>query len=416
MQWYPLLNFIVALALGALIGLEREYAASKKHGHDYAGIRTFPLITLFGAMAAFFGQIITVWIFVVSIIIMGALIVVAYISLNRASRKHVGATTEVAGFLAFFIGALCFYGEYSLAVIMTVAITVILFTRSMLHHFAEKIQPKELASTLKFAVIAFVILPFLPNKYYGPLNLFNPHTFWLMVVLVCGISFVGYILMKWFGEKGIELAGLLGGVISSTPLMISFAERSRKNGKIYRALALGVILASGIMFIRILVLLYVLNRQLFYGLLPAFTLLFVLTIIFSYFLWKRIKHQAAGEVKLDSPFTLKPALKFAFIFAAVLALVNLSDYYLASKGVYLASFFSGLVSMDAITVSLSNLSLSGSGVALSTAKKALLIATVTNLAVKGGIAYWFGGKAFMRIVLGFFAALMAVGILLIFLL
>ena len=201
-------NILVALALGALIGLEREYARYKKRGHEYAGIRTFPLIALFGFLSAYFGDLYSVWILGIGILLIGLLVVIAYFLMNRRTRHYIGATTEVAGFIMFFIGALCYYDELALAAVITVVMAVILYARSMLHHFAKRMTPQELRDTIKFAVIALVILPFLPNKGYGPLELFNPFITWLMVVFISGISFIGYILMKWIGERGIAVTGL----------------------------------------------------------------------------------------------------------------------------------------------------------------------------------------------------------------
>ena len=155
-------NFLLALALGGLIGLEREYARYRKHAHDYAGIRTFPLIALFGALSAFLGEKFNPWILVVSILLMGTLIIISYFVLSR--KKYSGATSEVAGFLTFFLGILAYFNEIQLSVLLAVIITVILYSRTMLHHFAERLKTVEMKSTIIFAVIAFVVLPFLPNK------------------------------------------------------------------------------------------------------------------------------------------------------------------------------------------------------------------------------------------------------------
>jgi len=407
------MNFLVVLALGALIGLEREYAIYKKKGHDFAGIRTFPLIALFGGLTAYLGNLHSIWIFVVGIFITGILVVMAYFIISKADRKHIGITSEMSAFLTFFIGALVIYNELSLAVILTVVITIILFARSFLHDFAKKIQPKEMASTLKFGVVAFVILPFLPNKGFGPLEMFNPYVIWLMVVFISGIGFFGYILMKWYGEKGITLAGILGGLISSTAVTTGFAERSMKAPKIYRALALGVILANGIMFIRVLIEVFVLNRILFFPLLLPLGVLFVITAGFSYILWRKVNSEIPGKIDLGSPFTIKPALKFGIFFAVILALVKVSHVYFESRGVYLVSFISGFADVDAITVSLANLS--KESLSLAVAKRGIVIAALTNVAVKGGIALWFGGKKFGRIVATFYAVLILIGIPLVFL-
>ncbi len=404
-------SFLIALALGALIGLEREYAQYRKKGHDYAGIRTYPLIALFGALSAYLGELISFWIFVVGLILVGVLVGIAYLKIMDAARNHIGATSEVAGFLTFLIGALAYYGETTLAVTLAVTITIILYARSMLHDFAKHITKTEMEDTLKFAVIAFIILPFLPNHGYGPLEMFNPFIIWLMVVFISGISFAGYILMKWMGEKGIVLGGILGGLISSTATTMGFSERSKKETKVYKALALGVILANGVMFVRILIEVFVLNQELFIPVLIPLSVLILVTAVFSYFLWRKAK-VVKGKIALGSPFTMGPALKFGAFFAVILALVKISDFYLASKGVYLVSFISGFADVDAITVSLSQLA--KGDLALNIARNGILIAALTNVAVKGGIAYWFGKKEFGRIVVGLFIVLVLLGIGLLF--
>lgn len=406
-------NFLLALALGALIGLEREYARYRKRAHDYAGIRTFPLIALFGALSAFLSELLNPWILVVGILLMGVLIIVSYFVLSSGIRKFHGATSEVAGFLTFFIGILSYFGEIQLAVVLTIVITIILYSRSILHQFAHHLKKEEMRSTLTFAVIAFVILPFLPNKGYGPGELFNPFLTWLMVVFISGISFVGYILMKWFGEKGIEFTGILGGLASSTAVTSSFSERSKKNEHAYKALALGVILANGVMFLRILIEVFVLNAALFVQLLLPMSILALVTALISYYIWKRAKH-ISEKIELKSPFTLKPALKFAAIFAVVLAFVKLAHAYLSSQGVYIVSFLSGLADVDAVTLSLSQLA--GTSLSLETARNGVIIAALANIAMKGGIAVFFGEKKFSRVVAGFFVLLILLGIGLMFVL
>jgi uncharacterized membrane protein (DUF4010 family) len=401
-------SFLIALALGALVGLEREYARYRKRGNDYAGIRTFPLIALFGALSAYLGVLISPWILIVGIILTGILIILAYYNIAGHSRHHSGATSEVAGFLVFFLGVLSYYGEITLAIILAIIITIILYARSMLHHFAKKIKPLEMADTLKFAVIAFVILPLLPNQGYGPLEMFNPYIIWLMVVFISGIGFAGYVLMKWFGERGITIAGILGGLVSSTAVTSSFAVRSKKETKIYRTLVLGVILANTIMFVRILIEVFVINKELLWKLILPISILILICAIFSYLLWRKAK-EAKGKVELSSPFTLGPALKFGVFFAVILALVKVADVYLSSKGVYLVSFISGFADVDAITVSLSQLS--KTSLSLDIARNGILLAALTNVGVKGGIAYIFGDrKKFGKIILAFYVVLILLGL------
>ena len=406
-------NFLLALALGALIGLEREYARYRKHAHDYAGIRTFPLIALFGALSAFLGEIVNPLILVVGILLMGALIILSYFVLSSGNKKFHGATSEVAGFLTFFIGVLSYFGEIQLAVLLTVIITIILYSRTMLHQFAQHLKKEEMRSTLLFAVIAFVILPFLPNQGYGPHQLFNPYLTWLMVVFISGISFVGYILMKWFGERGIQFAGLLGGLASSTAVTLSFTEKSNQQSALYKTLALGVILANGMMFGRVLLEVFALNRILFIQLLLPMIILMLVTGTFSYLMWKKVKN-VTEKIELKSPFTLKPAIKFAAIFAVVLAFLKLAEAYLSSQGVYLVSFLSGLADADAITLSLAQIA--GKSISYETARNGIITGVLANIALKGGLTLFLGEKKFAWTVVSFFLVLIIIGIGLMFLL
>lgn len=402
-------NLLIALALGAFIGLEREYARYKKRGHDYAGIRTFPLIALFGALAAYFGDFISPWIFLASIFLMGIIIVLAYVFSNKGKVPQIGATSEVAGFLTFFIGALSYYNEILLALILTIAITIILYARSLLHQFAERIKPKEMADTLLFAVIAFIVLPLLPNIWYGPYGgLINPYVVWLMVVLVSGIGFIGYILLKWLGHRGLLLMGLLGGLVRSTVVTSSFAGRSKKESHLARTLAIGVILANGVMFLRLLVEVLIVNPSVFWSLLLPFLSLVVLTGIFSYALFRKSRENSA-KIELSSPLTLKPALQFALLFAVTVALVRVAQVFLQDQGIYVVSFFAGLVNVDAVALSLSQLA--KNGLLEETARQGIILAATANFAMKGVVAYWLGGAAFRRLIVGFFAAIVAVGIL-----
>ena len=405
-------RFLIALALGALIGLEREYATYKNRGHEYAGIRTFPLIALFGALCAYFGDIISPYILIMGMLIIGILVIVAYFIISEKSKNHFGATSEIAGLLTFFIGVLSYYQEFFFAVTLAVSIAVILYARSLLHHFAEKITSKELAGTLTFIVIVFLVLPLLPNQSYGPYGIFNPYFLWLVVVVVSGIGFIGYILMKWFGEKGVVLSGILGGMISSTFTTVSLAQRSMKEKIIYRALALGVVLANGIMFIRMFIEIFIINPTMAPKLIPFFLIMIAASAFMGIFLWQKAS-KARGKVALSSPLALWPALRFAIIFSVVVALVKLGNIYLSSQGIYLVSFLSGLIDVDAITLSLANQAKEGLDVDI--ASKGIMIAAITNVFAKGVIAYWMGGKKFSRTILWSFGFLIVVGLLLIWL-
>ena len=416
-------RFLLALALGAFMGLEREYAKYKRKGqvHAYAGIRTFPLISLFGALAAYLGNTISLWILLISLLLLGVLVIVAYYTISKQERGDAGATSEIAGFLAFFIGVLTYYGELSFAVALTIVVTLILYARSSLHGFAHKITSKEMQSTIIFAVIAFVVLPFLPNRWFFPFETFNPYLLWLMVVLISAISFTGYALMKWFGERGIIMAGIFGGLASSTATTLSFAERSKKALKSSRAFALAVILANGVMFIRVLAEVSVVHTSLAPKLFFPFSLLILATAVMSFLLWKKVKKVnkvkekvQASSLQVSSPLSLVSALKLAVFFAFILAVLKISQAYFSSAGVYVVSLLSGALDADAAVISLAQLAKSSLDAEI--AQKGILLAALMNMALKGGLAYGIGGKEFRKIVLGFFSVLIVLGLLLVVLL
>lgn len=406
-------NFLIALALGTLIGLEREFSQFKKKIKGFIGIRTLPLIALYGALVTHLSRLLSFWILAAGFIALAALIIIAY-RLTSIRLKSFGLTSSLAAFLTFFIGVLCAYEEFILAaVVITVGVTILLYARTFSHRFAEKMKREELVDTLKFAVIAFVILPFLPNKGYGPYGIFNPFIIWLMVVFISGISFVGYILMKWFGKHGIALAGIFGGLASSTAVATSFAVRSKKETKVIHALALGVILANAVMFFRVLIISSAINPALFVKMLLPMGFLILVSITLAYFLLKKAKKVKDYKIKLTSPFTLGPALKFGVLFAAVLALVKIADIYFSSKGVYLASLISGFADVDAITISLSQLA--EKDLAENIARNGIILAALVNTAAKGCIAYLFGSKQFGRVILKPFLILVLIGLVMFFL-
>ena len=413
-------RFLLALALGAFMGLEREYAKYKRKGqvHAYAGIRTFPLISLFGALAAYLGDTISLWILLISLLLLGVLIIVAYYTISKQERGDAGATSEIAGFLAFFIGVLTYYGELSFAVALTIVVTLILYARSSLHGFAHKITSKEMQSTIIFAVIAFVVLPFLPNRWFFPFETFNPYLLWLMVVLISAISFAGYVLIKWFGERGIIFAGIFGGLASSTATTLSFAERSKKALKSSRAFALAVILANGVMFIRVLAEVSMVHTSLAPKLFFPFSLLILATAVMGLLLWKKLnnvkKKVQTSSLQVSSPLSLVSALKLAVFFALILAVLKISQAYFSSAGVYVVSLLSGALDADAAVISLAQLAKTSLDAGI--AQKGILLATLMNMALKGGLAYGIGGKEFRKIVLGFFSVLIILGLLLVVLL
>lgn len=387
-----ILKFLIALALGALIGIERE---RKQEGAEFAGIRTFILISIMGTISAYISQFFPYfW-----IVAFAGLVVLVGMSYLVTTRKNgdVGITTEVAAFLTFALGLLCFTDEGMLvAPIFAIIITTLLAVKPHLHQFAHRISEKELINTLKFMIIAFVILPLLPDQVMGPLAVFNPFQIWLMVVFISAISFTGYILMKFIGpERGLVVTGIVGGLVSSTAVATSMAARVKESGLLMKAAVFATVVASSMMFLRMLFEVSVINPALLPQLSAPMMVMGVLGIILGIIIWRRteVRHMDA-DLKLDNPFSLKPALIFGALFLAILFLSKIANIYLGSGGVYLASIISGVADVDAITISMALLA--PETIPTNTAVTAITLAAISNTFFKFLIALFLGTRKFGR--------------------
>lgn len=261
-QLEPWWRFGLALLIGALIGLEREFIQQRSGDPDFAGIRTFALISLLGAVAAFLSNEFGIVIFVASYLAIVLLIFASHIGdVYRGERE--GMTTEVVALMTPFFGAMVFWGYAAEAAALGVVAALILALKPTLHGLTRRMSTLDLRATLEFALITAVVLPILPNEAFGPFGVFNPREIWLLVVLVSGISFVGYILIKAMGaRRGLSVTGLLGGLVSSTAVTLSLSGRSKDNPSLSPALGLAIILASCILFPRVLVEVFAVNASL----------------------------------------------------------------------------------------------------------------------------------------------------------
>jgi len=407
-------DFIVAILLGALIGIEREFSQKKQ---EFAGIRTFVLITLLGALLAFLADSYGTWLLVLGFVGFSALVAVAYYVTSK-KEKTAGATTEVSALVAFVLGVMCVSGMTDMALVLAIIIAVFLSLKPTLHEFARRISREDIYNTLKFAIIAFVILPFLPNQIVfsdffnsmglGALDVFNPYETWLVVVLVSGISFGGYVLVKTIGAKrGLFFTGLLGGLASSTAVTTSLSSQS-KTSKLVNPFAVGIIIASGIMFIRIIFLVLLLNSELLPMLVIPMLAMALAAIIIAGYLWKsEDKIKLKSKTVFKSPFTLGPALQFGAFFLFILFISNAASIYFGERGVYAAAAISGLADVDALTISMAKLS--SDGMSATIAVTAITIAACVNMLVKAGITYYFASKAVSKRVMVAFLLVLIVG-------
>jgi len=403
-------EFGSALGLGALIGLERE--RTRGGGESFAGVRTFSLVALFGALAVYASELSGLpWLVGLVFLAILALVVTAY--QTTARDGDVGATTEVSILITFFVGSICAWGQVGIAGAVTVVTMLLLALKGWLHNLAERIEASDVEATLKFAIITLIVLPLVPNTNFGPegLEVINPYKTWLMVVLIAGLNFVGYILVKVLGrEHGFGITGLLGGLVSSTAVTLGFSQRSRAEPGLTPVLALAILLAWTVMFFRVVVEVGVVNFSLAQDLAMGMLLMGVVSVGISLLLFRRGRSEAVAEVQSGhNPFELGDAIKFGVLFAVVIFVASAAQLYFGDTGLYLAGALAGLTDVDAIALSMASLAKqdpASSGVAART----IVIAVISNTMVKCGMAIWLGAPSMRRTMIPITAALALAGI------
>lgn len=407
-----LVRLAVAAGIGFLIGLEREFAkqvrdrtpdaatAEKK----FAGLRTFTLIALLGFLSALFASSVGGWFFGLTLAGFIALLVTSY----RASiqRGDVGATSEVTALITFLLGGLAYEGHLLFIIIVAVLVLLLLSFKLPLHQFVKTLNEQEVRAIIEFVVLTVLVLPFLPNEGYGPHGTWNPKEIWTMVVLVSGISLVGYLLAKVLGNgKGTLLAGILGGLVSSTAVALSFARRAADGATRVQPLALGIVAASAIMFLRVLLELFVVNRPMALIMLAPLVLIAGVGLFTA---WSMNGHRTDGDETrplLTNPLNFRVALQFALLYALVRWVVVWADERFGQAGTYVAGALAGVTDVDAITLSMARMGqLPGwETQALIT----ILIAATVNTLVKLSIVLVVGGQALRKQVLPGFVGMAA---------
>jgi uncharacterized membrane protein (DUF4010 family) len=406
------LRFGAALGLGVLIGLERERTQPETR---FAGVRTFGLISLSGAMAAYVDvELGRPSLALVLFAAVAALVVVS--AVTTAQRGDIGITTEVSALLAFLLGFLCAWGNVTLAAGLAVASGGVLALKQWLHGLARRIETADVEATLKFAIVTVIILPLVPNQNFGPppLDVINPYKIWWMVVLISGLNFASYILVKIVGaEHGIGLTGLLGGLVSSTAVSLGFAQRSRTQAEQVPALALGILLAWTVMFFRVVLLVAVIAPALARDLALGIGALGALSLAIAIVLWRRQRERASERASVSAganPFDLGEAIRFGLLFGVVTFVAKAAQVYLGDAGLYLAGALAGLTDVDAIALSMAQLA-QGEPASQLAAGRTILIAVLANTLVKGGMTVFLGGPALRAMMLPITGALLAGGAL-----
>lgn len=393
MDYLILQKFLVAVALGALIGLEREQKSQQFEYQQFGGIRTFALVGLLGALSYFLSTFSIIYFVMISVGFF-ALLTASYFLTSR-KNGDVGATSEIASVLVYLIGVVAGMENFLLAVFFALIVLSVLHFKKALHKWAKHLKNEELISAIQFIAVAFVVLPILPNENFGFYDFFNPYIVWLMVVLVSGISYLSYIAVKIFGsKKGIGITGFLAGFVSSTALAATFAPQSKRNKKVVNPYVLAMVIASTALFFRVMMEVFAVSSEFLEIIYVPMLTMGITGFLICFYFWLR-RDENEADVKEDvgamkSPFSLGPALKFGLFFTFILFFTNFANATFGQDGVYFSSFVSGFFDVDAITLYMANAFKQGFDKEI--ALNAVLIATMVNTMTKALIFLFIGSR------------------------
>jgi uncharacterized membrane protein (DUF4010 family) len=373
-----------------------------------AGVRTFPLITMFGTVCARLSAEYGGWIVAAGLVALAALIVAANVAKLRAGDIDPGATTEVATVLLYAVGALTVL-DLSAAVIVGGVVALLLHHKAGMHRIVGAIGDRDIRAIMQFVLISLVILPVLPNRTFGPYDVLNPFKIWLMVVLIVGISLSGYIAFKLMGGRaGALVGGLLGGVVSSTATTASYARLSRSGRDEAPLFAAVILVASTVVFARVLILIAVAASPAFANLATPIGVMLGAMLALSAAIYLTTRRQSMKPPEPENPAELKPALIFGALYAAVLVLVKIARDHFGSAGLYTVAAISGLTDMDAITLSTSQL-VAGGQLEAAAGWRAILLASLSNIVFKTAMVAVLGTRRLLAWVGSLFAIAVVAG-------
>ena len=386
-RWLPpeAAKILLVLFLSFLIGLEREEHKFSVGSYSFGGVRTFPLIGLIGYSIALISGAQLLPVTFGFLVIGGFLLMSYWHKLSRAEAA--GVTSEMSGLTTYLVGALVYYDHLWIAMALSVTSLLLLELKTFLEKLASRTAPQEILTFAKFLLLTAVILPALPNQEFGRFHI-NPFKTWLVVVAVSTISYGSYVLQKVTKEKGgVVLTAFLGGAYSSTVTTVAMSRRAAREQHPH-LFAGGILIASGVMYLRLVALLTLFNRSLGALLAPAFLALAVSAIAFGWF-WSRRPDAVASEVKREfepnNPLELFAAFVFASFFVAMLVATQLAVTYLGRAGVNILAAVMGVTDVDPFIMGMTQAA--GALTPLKVAASAVLIAAASNNLVKGIYSY-----------------------------
>jgi uncharacterized membrane protein (DUF4010 family) len=385
----------LALGLGLLVGLQRERARS-----DFGGIRTFPLLTIFGTLC---GLLAAKWgglIIAAGLIAAATVALVSNFSKLRKQQDTRGQTTEVAALVMYAVGVLLSTDHQPLAIVVGGVTAVLLHLKQSMEGFAGRLSETDVSAIMRFAIISLIVLPVLPDREFGPFEVLNPREIWLMVVLIVGMSLAGYVSFRLFGERaGVVLGGILGGLVSSTATTVAYARRVRDKATAPALAALIILIASAVAVARVMIEVGVVAGHAATQMLPPLGALLVLMVVVAAALLFMTNKADGATPDQNNPAQLKGALIFGAVYAVILFVTAAAKDLLGGQALYAVAIVSGFVDVDAITLSTSRLAATEK-IEVDTAWRLILIATLSNVVFKTGLAFALGSAAlFARLII-----------------
>jgi uncharacterized membrane protein (DUF4010 family) len=384
------LGLAVAILGGAAVGVERQHSGHATGPHArLGGVRTF---TLLGTLAGTAGLLITWNMPIPAALLLAGALVLTIAGYVRASKNDVDATTEVAAVVVLGAGVLGGLGQVRLSAALTTLTVLVLAEKPRLHRMVARLDEPTMLAAARFAVMSAVILPLLPEGPYGPMPGIRPRELWLLVLLFSGMSFVGFIAQRAAGAAGYPLTGLLGGLVSSTSVTLTFARLSTSHRHQDRALAAGVVAASAVMFARVAVAVAVLNAAMLPALARYVAAPAIVAVVAIVLAWRSLRGSQAEPTPLKNPLQLRAAIEMALLFQAVLFAVYYVREWVGETGLLASGFVLGLTDVDALTLSMARSA--DAGTSVDAAARAIAIGIVSNSLMKAAIAFAIGSGRF----------------------
>lgn len=408
MDTQTLLQITVSLALGLLLGLQRQRTDA-----SIGGIRTFPLFALLGTVSAMIAGVYGGWIIGAGLLSIAAVLVFANLLKMKAGSTDAGTTSEMAALLLYAVGVLIASDHMLEAVVIGGVMLLLLHLKQPMHDFAAAVGEHDMRAIAQFVLISLIILPVLPNTSFGPYAVWNPFSIWLMVVLIVGISLTGYVAYKILGARaGTLLGGVIGGLISSTATTVTFSRRTAADVSLAPLGAFVIMTASCISLVRILVEVAASAPGTASAIIPPLAVMLGACVLIAGVLYRLSYRQQTAMPEQKNPAEFKAALVFGLLYAVVLVAVAAARDHFGSAGLYTVAALSGLTDVDAITLSSAHLAQSGS-IGTSLAWRSILIAIMANFAFKFVAVAFLGTRLLtLRLAAAFALALVSGGALL----